>query len=442
MPGQQYVIGIDVGGTNIKAGAVDYQGNILAGMRVLSEAAISSADAILDKLQRIVTDLVSQMKGQSPMGIGFGIPGAINSIDGVVTQAPNFPGLNGLPLRNLMAERLKLPCFIDNDANCIAFGEMWIGAGRDYSHILLLALGTGIGGGVIIDNEMLRGADGMAGELGHIAVEIDGAPCNCGSVGCLETIASATGILRMFREQKSKHPQSPLNSLQETSITPAVIYDLAMKGDQFSRSLIEQAGRGLGVGMASFINIFNPEIVIIGGGVAASWGILMPPAIETMKKRAFKAPAARVKVVRAEKEDDAGIFGTAYLAWDELRHGDQAKTKLERRLAPWGFWEVIEEGKDYKVKRLYVHPGHRLSYQKHQKREETWMISSGQAAVTLDGKELTLNAGDTIHIAKTQAHRVGNTTDQPLIFFEVQRGTYFGEDDIIRLQDDYKRNSQ
>ncbi len=437
---QQYVIGIDVGGTNIKAGAVDYQGNILATIKTPSEAS-AGRDAFLNKLQSIVTDLISQMKGQSPMAVGFGIPGAIHCADGVVTQAPNFPALNGIPLRDLMVERLKLPCFMDNDANCIAFGEMWTGAGRGYSHILLLALGTGIGGGVIIDDEMLRGADGMAGELGHIAVEIDGAPCNCGSVGCLETIASATGILRMFREQKSKHPESPLNSLQETSITPAVIFGEAVKGDQFSRSLIEQAGRGLGVGIASFINIFNPEIVIIGGGVAAAWDILIPPAIETMKKRAFKAPAERVKVVRAEKENDAGIFGTAYLAWDELRRGDQLKTKRERRLAPWGFWEVIEEGKDYKVKRLYVHPGHRLSYQKHQQREETWMVSSGQAAVTLDGKELILNAGDTIHIAKTQAHRVGNASDQPLIFFEVQRGTYFGEDDIIRLQDDYRRNS-
>lgn len=440
MPEQQYVIGIDVGGTNIKAGAVDYQGKILATIKTPSEAS-AGRDAFLNKLQSIVTDLISQMKGQSPMAIGFGIPGAIHANDGVVTQAPNFPALNGIPLRDLMAERLKLPCFMDNDANCIAFGEMWTGAGRGYSHILLLALGTGIGGGVIIDDEMLRGADGMAGELGHIAVEIDGAPCNCGSVGCLETIASATGILRMFREQKSKHPESPLNSLQETSITPAVIFGEAVKGDQLSKSLIEQAGRGLGVGIASFINIFNPEIVIIGGGVAAAWDILIPPAIETMKKRAFKAPAARVKVVRAEKENDAGIFGTAYLAWDELRCGDQLKTKRERRLAPWGFWEVIEEGKDYKVKRLYVHPGHRLSYQKHQQREETWMVSSGQAAVTLDGKELILNAGDTIHIAKTQAHRVGNSSDQPLIFFEVQRGTYFGEDDIIRLQDDYRRDS-
>jgi glucokinase len=437
----QYVIGIDVGGTNIKAGVVDYQANILAEMKVLSEASSSGPDAILNKLQRIVTELISQMKGQSPMAIGFGIPGAIHSVDGVVTQAPNFPALNGMPLRNLMSEKLKLPCFIDNDANCIALGEMWAGAGRGYSHILLLALGTGIGGGVIIDDEMLRGADGMAAELGHIAVEIDGAKCNCGSAGCLETIASATGILRMFREQKSQNAKSTLNSLQDTSITPAVIYAEALKGDQFSRTLIEQAGRGLGVGMASFINIFNPEIVIIGGGVAAAWEILIPPAIETMKRRAFKAPAARVKVVRAEKEDDAGIFGTAYLAWDELKRGNQKETKLERRLAPWGFWEVLEEGKDYKVKRLYVHPGHRLSYQKHQQREETWMIASGQAAVTLDGKELILNAGDTIHIAKTQAHRVGNPADQPLIFFEVQRGTYFGEDDIIRLQDDYKRNS-
>jgi mannose-6-phosphate isomerase len=145
-----------------------------------------------------------------------------------------------------------------------------------------------------------------------------------------------------------------------------------------------------------------------------------------------------VKVVRAEREDDAGMLGAAYMTWDCLQKGE-AQPSHERSITPWGFWQVLEEGHGYKVKRLYIHPGHRLSYQKHQQREETWMIASGEALVVVDGNEHRLRAGETIHIPRTSAHRIGNPTDAALIFLEVQQGSYFGEDDIERLQDDYKR---
>ncbi|HSE43073.1 MAG TPA: ROK family protein [Acidobacteriota bacterium] len=434
---EQYVIGIDVGGTNIKAGAVDYQGNILTSLRVPTETGAGS-EAILDKLKNIVTQLETSVKDRTLVAVGFGIPGAIQSREGIVTQAPNFPALNGMPIRQLLTEGVQKPCFIENDANAIAFGEMWVGAGQGFSHILCLVLGTGVGGGVIIDGELLRGTDGMAGELGHVAVEMNGPQCNCRSFGCLEMYSSATGILRMYREQISNHSDSSLRA--HPQITPAIVYEEASKGDQFARSLFQQVGHALGVGMASFVNIFNPEILIIGGGIASAWEFFVPEAIETMKKRAFQAPVGRVKIARAEKESDAGIVGCAYLAWDELRRGESIRQTGERRLAPWGFWQVLEESKDYKVKRIYVHAGHRLSYQKHSQREETWMIFSGTASVTVDDKDITLEAGHTIHIGKTQRHRIANKGTTPLIFIEVQRGTYFGEDDIVRLQDDYKRN--
>src|SRR5262249_38068490 len=159
---------------------------------------------------------------------------------------------------------------------------------------------------------------------------------------------------------------------------PEIIYEHAKKGDALATEILTIAGTNLGVGMATLVNIFNPEVMIVGGGVAASWDILMPPAIETMKLRSFKAPAARVHVARAAKEDDAGIHGAAYIAWDLLQRGDISKVR-ERAITPWGFWQVLEEGPDYKLKRIYVHPGHRLSYQKHQQREETWMIATGEA---------------------------------------------------------------
>jgi glucokinase len=434
---QDYVIGIDIGGTNIRMGAVDYRGNILAAKKTTTEAQ-RGIDALLERLRVYVEEIRSQIKDLNLIGVGAGIPGAVLVREGVVTQAPNIPALGGLPVRKMLQDRIGVPCYLENDANAIAIGEYWQGAGRGYQHICCLTLGTGTGGGVIIGGELLHGADGMASELGHIAVQADGAPCHCGSRGCLETFASANGILRIMAEHLDRTADSTLTAQDRDAITPATIYDHAVKGDATARTILEEAAHGLGVGMASLVNMFNPEVIVIGGGVAAAWDILLPPALQTMKDRAFTAMVERVKVVRAEKGDDAGIYGSAYIAWESIRMGD-ARFSSERALAPWGFWQVLEEGKDYKVKRLYVHAGHRLSYQKHQKREESWMIASGQALITLDGKEHRLGAGQTIHIPKTSSHRVANPGPGPLIFFEVQRGTYFGEDDIERLEDDYKR---
>jgi glucokinase len=431
-----YVIGVDLGGTNIRAGAVDYQGTIIARKKIATEA-ILGAEPVLNKLASLVIDVKNMVPAQNLKGVGFGIPGAIQSRKGVVTQAPNIPSWDGLAIRQMLQDRLEVPCFIENDANSFAVGEAWMGAGRGHNHVCCLTLGTGVGGGVIIEGDLLRGADGMAAELGHISVKADGALCNCGSYGCLETFASATGINRMFREM-IRGRKSSMSHISDEAITPEIIYDHAKKGDSLAQEILTTAGTGLGVGIATLINIFNPEIMIVGGGIAASWDILMPPALETMKARAFKAPAARVQVLRATKEDDAGIHGGAYIAWDLLQKGDISRVR-ERCLAPWGFWQVLEEGPDYKLKRIYVHPGHRLSYQKHQQREETWMIATGEAVITLDGVESRLKAGQTTFVAKTQAHRIANPGPGPLVFVEVQRGTYFGEDDITRLSDDYKR---
>jgi len=434
---QDYVIGVDIGGTNIRAGAVDHQGTILSRMRISTEARLGG-EVILDKLQRVVSDLQKSVPDRRLKAVGFGIPGAIRSREGIVTQAPNVPSWDGLPIRKLLEDRIQCACFIENDANAVALGEMWVGAGRGYSHICCLTLGTGVGGGVIIDGELLRGADGMAAELGHIPIQADGVRCNCESRGCLEMFASATGILQMLHSASSRDPENPLFHLSQEELTTAAIYEHAKNGNALALQIFRDAGNGLGAGLAAFVNMFNPEIIIIGGGVAASWDLLIPSALETMKQRAFKAPAQRVKVVRAEKADDAGVNGSAYVAWDMLQHGNSSLSK-ERSITPWGFWQVIEDANDYKVKRIYVHPGHRLSYQKHQQREETWMIASGRAIAIIDDKEHHLQPGDTIHVGKTQAHRIASSGDSPLIFFEVQRGTYFGEDDIVRLQDDYKR---
>lgn len=435
---QDYVIGIDIGGTNIRMGAVDYRGNILAAVKTTTEAQ-RGIDALLERLRIHIDEVRSAVPDGRLVAIGAGIPGAVLIKEGIVTQAPNIPALGGLPVRKMLQDRIEVPCYLENDANAIAVGEYWQGAGRGYKHVCCLTLGTGTGGGVIIEGELLHGADGMAAELGHISVQADGAPCHCGSRGCLETFASANGILRIMAEHLDRGDDSTLKNEDRNTIDPAIIYKHAVAGDATARKILEEAGQGFGVGLASLVNIFNPEVIVIGGGVAAAWDILMPPALQTMKDRAFTAMVARVQVVRAQKGDDAGIYGSAYIAWESIRMGE-AHFSSDRALAPWGFWQVLEEAKDYKVKRLYVHPGHRLSYQKHQQREESWMIADGQALITLNGKELRLTAGETIHIPKTALHRIANPGPRPLVFFEIQRGTYFGEDDIERLEDDYKRS--
>jgi glucokinase len=434
---QDFVIGIDIGGTNIKMGAVDYSGKILKSIKTPTEAQ-RGVEALLERLRIYIGELTSGLPECRLKAVGVGIPGAVLIREGIVTQAPNIPSLGGLPVRQMLQERVQVPCFLENDANAIALGEFWQGAGRGYKHVCCLTLGTGTGGGVIIEGELLHGADGMAAELGHIAVQADGAPCNCGSRGCLETFASANGIHRILSNQLVMQSRSSLKQIPFENLTPEIKYDHAKKGDPVANSVLEIAGVGLGIGLASLVNIFNPEVVVIGGGIAASWDVLMSYALETMKRRAFRQMAARVKVVPAELGNDAGIYGSAYVAWQSISAG-KAEPSNSRSLAPWGFWRVLEEGKDYKTKRLYVHPGHRLSYQKHEHREETWMIADGEAEIMIDGKQQRLKAGDTIRIPKQSLHRIGNPGPEPLVFFEVQRGTYFGEDDIVRVDDDYKR---
>ena len=434
---QDYVIGVDIGGTNIKMGAVDYRGQILVSKKTTTEAQ-RGIEALLERLRIYIQELEVSVSGKHLKAVGVGIPGAVLIREGIVTQAPNIPALGGLPVRQMLQDLIQVPCYLENDANAIALGEYWQGAGRGYKHVCCLTLGTGTGGGVVIEGELLHGADGMASELGHIAVQADGARCHCGSRGCLETFASANGILRITSEELDRDSDSTLSAVDRESMTPEIVHQHAVEGDAIARKVLEQAGFGLGVGMASLVNMLNPEVIVIGGGVAAAWDFLMPVALETMASRAFRAMAARVKVVPAQHGDQAGIYGSAYVAWDSIRSGN-ARFSSDRAIAPWGFWQVLEEAKDYKLKRLYVHPGHRLSYQRHQQREESWLIADGEAQVILNGVEHRLRAGDTIHIPKTALHRIGNPGSSPLIFLEVQRGTYFGEDDIERLEDDYKR---
>jgi len=242
------------------------------------------------------------------------VPGTVNVEQGVVVKAPNLSSLDGFPLANELRIQLKRPALLENDANAAAVGEMWMGAGRGQSSIVCVTLGTGVGGGIILDSKLWRGADGAAAEIGHMCVDpFGGVACGCGSRGCLEVYASATAIVRMTEEGIPGHPDSTLPS---KVLTSAVIFNAGMEGDELALEAFRRMGVYLGIGIANLINLLNPQMIVIGGGVVNGWQLFEKSMRQQVAERAFPLLADRVKIVRAECGDDAGLLGAARLVFE------------------------------------------------------------------------------------------------------------------------------
>ena len=305
------VIGVDLGGTNLRTALVSPDGEILDKHKEATQAA--------DGWMKVVARLIDNIKRQKEKGaqngmevssVGVGAPGVILVNKGIVVKSPNFPDWNNLPLKNELEKALNIPVFIENDANAAALGEKWRGAGRDVASMILLTLGTGVGGGIILDNKVWHGADGMAGEIGHMTLIPDGRSCTCGNNGCLEMYASARGIVRSYREELEKRNLSATAK----DITSEKVYQAAREGDAVARGVMKDMGRMLGIGIASLINIFNPERVVIGGGVKDAWSLFIGATHEEIMKRAFQVPAERTEIVPSSLGDDAGMVGAAAVA--------------------------------------------------------------------------------------------------------------------------------
>ncbi len=244
------------------------------------------------------------------------VPGTVNVAEGVVVKAPNVPCLDGFRLAAALESELEWPAILENDANAAAIGEMWQGAGRGYRTLICVTLGTGVGGGIILDGKLWRGADGSAAEIGHMGVDpFGGVACTCGSRGCLEVYASATAIVRMTREAKPRYPNSMLHTSED--LTSEKVYQAGREGDELALEVFRRMGVYLGIGIASLINLLNPEIVVIGGGLSNGWELFEKHMHQQVIERAFPIPARRVKIVRAECGDDAGLLGAARLAFTE-----------------------------------------------------------------------------------------------------------------------------
>ncbi len=310
------VIGMDIGGTNLRGALVTPEGRILKQLKIASDAD-DGIDAVVDNIARLVGEL-SREGGVS--GVGIGIAGVIDSRAGVITQAPNIANVVNYPIRDNLAKKLggDINIAIENDANCAALGEWWMGAGRDAASIVMITLGTGVGGGIILDGKLWSGADGMGGEVGHMTIYPDGALCNCGNYGCLESCASATAVRRMVKETLAEpEVETILRDIApktDPDDMPEVVMSAALKGDAASIRIWEKFGVALGIGMASLVNILNVEMIVIGGGVARAWDMFIGPAKAELKKRGLRAPAERVRVERARLDGDEGILGAAYLA--------------------------------------------------------------------------------------------------------------------------------
>jgi len=307
------VIAVDLGGTHLRGGAVDEDGGIrhrfkLATPRDPKPTTLVGAIAnAVKECRRLVS-----LEGTDVSAFAFAVPGNVS--DGCVGAAPNIPALNGLRLREILAAELQLPVTIENDANAAAVGEMWMGAGRSARTIVCLTLGTGVGGGIILEGKLWRGHDGSAAEVGHLSINpFGGVPCGCGSHDCLEVYASATAVVRLARERLPDFPASQL--VVDPELTAEKIFRAGMAGDALAQETFRVMGTYLGAGLASLINIINPEIIIIGGGVADAWNLFSESMYAEVRNRSFPLPAAQVKIVRAECGDDAGLLGAAHLAY-------------------------------------------------------------------------------------------------------------------------------
>ncbi|OGD27927.1 MAG: hypothetical protein A2028_04320 [Candidatus Aminicenantes bacterium RBG_19FT_COMBO_59_29] len=296
--------GFDLGGTQLKYGLLDERLRPVFKSKAPTPPTMAGLLGLFGQLW----EELKRKDRRSIKAAGFGIPGIFNLKEQKIYQSPNYSDLDGFELRPAIARHIKVPFWIDNDANIAAYGEYRCGAGKGVRHLLLLTLGTGVGSGIIIDGELLHGSCGFAAEMGHIVVHPDGERCNCGARGCLETEAAAGPIVRNYREL----------TRSGESLTAEAVAKRAKKGDVAARKSYERAGYYLGIGLGIAINMLNPELILIGGGVMESGELILPHALAEAGRRSYKASLACCSIEKASLGNDAGLMGAAAFARDQL----------------------------------------------------------------------------------------------------------------------------
>jgi len=311
----RYAIGVDLGGTNLRVAAIDEEGRVLERLSTAVKI-LEGRDAVLDHLCEAARALIARRgTGAELAGIGVGIPGIIYLETGMLRKSPNLPGWEDCAVRDEIERRLGARVVLDNDANAAALGEHWFGAGRDVDSLCLITLGTGVGGGLIFDGKVWHGFLGMAAELGHINVLEDGAPCGCGSRGCLETEASATAVVRIAMDFIGSNPTGRLAKAVHAgdALTAALVFRCAQAGDHDAQAIYARLGNYLGIALAGLVNALNLPLYVIGGGVAEAWDAFAPSMREQLQRRSYIFAEGRTRVVKSTLEGDAGLLGAARL---------------------------------------------------------------------------------------------------------------------------------
>jgi glucokinase len=296
-----YAIGVDLGGTNLRAAAISRDGQLLR--KVTGATNLSAGrDVVITDIVNGIAELRAECGTDRLVGVGIGVPGFILMEQGFIVGAHNLPEFHKFPVRDVISQQLGAPVILENDANAAALGERWMGAGRGFDDLLMLTLGTGIGGGIIIGGKVLHGYVGMAGEIGHITVNPNGNPCGCGNFGCLEKYASATAVVA----------QADMLRLG-SDLTAKDVYNLAIQGDDRAKTVFVSMGRALGIALASLINIFNFPIYLLSGGMLPAWDLFAPTMLAEVEQRSFTYRNAVTRIEKAIMGNEAGLYGAAYL---------------------------------------------------------------------------------------------------------------------------------
>lgn len=313
---KKYFLAVDLGGTSTKVAVIDSDGNILSFDSFLTNDfsdVLIWCEKILE-ISRILTQK-SGIGHNKLIGCGVGVPGLVNFEEGLIYNLTNVPGWKNVRLRDVLKKKLAIPVFVDNDVNIAALGEYKFG-GHKSTNIVFVALGTGVGGGLVIDGKIYRGNSFSAGELGHIVIDDAGLKCNCGSKGCIETYVGNNYIVRNVIRRLKKNKKSMLTKMcggDYKSLTPKMIFDAAKRGDRFSKEIWGEVGYNLGRMLVKVVNLLNPDLIVVGGGVSGAFGVFGKTLGDTVKQYSLPTPAKHVKVVRSRLKNNAGLLGVVAL---------------------------------------------------------------------------------------------------------------------------------
>lgn len=317
MSREQFIVGVDLGGTNIVAGAMPVDGSREIGMRTLPTQAGNGAESVADRIAAMIETVVADVQRETGaerddiLGVGIGSPGPLDRERGVVIVTPNL-GWRDYPLREEISSRVSMRATLDNDANCATLGEWWCGAARGGRNVIGMTLGTGIGGGLILDGRLYHGASDTAGEIGHTSIESNGRRCKCGNYGCLEAYCSGPAIAERAREAMESEASPGMLALVNgdmSALTAHVVYEAARQGDPVARGVVRDTARFLGTGISNLINIFNPDTVVLAGGVTQAGEALLDPLCAEVKRRAFKPAVDACRIVLGQLPVSAGVVG-------------------------------------------------------------------------------------------------------------------------------------